>query len=83
MEAEGFDALADERDRRLEAAVDEDEAVGCDDEIGGQVFAADVIEVAGDAEGGKGFGPAGIGGRGSEVEGGGEDQEEGKGLEEG
>ena len=59
VEAEGFNALLDEGRAGFEVAVDEDVALGRDDEIGGEVLAADVIEVAGDAEGREGLGPGG------------------------
>ena len=59
VEAEGLDALANQRQEDFEIAVDEDEALRRDDEVGGEVFAADVIEIAGDAEGRKGLVHAG------------------------
>ena len=46
VEAERFDTFANERDRRFEAAVDEDEAAGRGDEIRSEVFAADPVHVA-------------------------------------
>ena len=56
-EAELLDAFADERGRAFEAGVDEDVAGGCDDEVRGQIAAADVVEVVGDLEGRDGRGP--------------------------
>jgi hypothetical protein len=77
MEAEGLDALLDEGHAGFKVAIDENVALERDEEIGGEVFAADIVEVAGDAEGGKGFGPAGSleGGLGGEQEGRGEKYE--------
>ena len=60
IEAERFDALADLRRGRCEIAVDEDVALRRDDEVGGEIFAADVVEIAGDAERREGLGPGGI-----------------------
>src|ERR1039457_404405 len=59
FKAEGLDVLGDGGDRGLKAAVDEDVALRRDEEIGGEIFAADVIEVTGDAEGREGIGPGG------------------------
>ena len=67
FEAEGLDASADQRDRGFKTAVDEDVALRRDDEIGGEIFAADVIEVAGDAEGRERIGPGRVRG-GNEVD---------------
>ncbi len=50
VEAERFDAVLDLRRRGLEIAVDENVALGCRDQVSGQVVAADIIEIAGDAE---------------------------------
>ena len=44
---------------RFQVAVDEDVALRRGDEVGGEIFAADVIEIAGDAEGRKRPGPRG------------------------
>jgi hypothetical protein len=57
VEAELLDAFPDERRGSLEAGVDEDVALGRNDEVGGQVFAADVVEVVGDVEWGERLGP--------------------------
>jgi hypothetical protein len=58
-EAKRLNALADERRRRREIAVDKDEAFGRSDKVRGEIGAADVIKIAGDAEGRKGRGPLG------------------------
>ncbi len=46
FESKRLDALADERGRRRKVAVDEDVALRRDDEVGGEVLAADVIQTA-------------------------------------
>ncbi len=51
VEAELLDVFANLGDGGVEIGVDEDEAFGCGDEIHGEVFSADVVEVVGDAEG--------------------------------
>ena len=43
-------AFCDQGRRRFEIAVDEDVALRRDDEVGGEVFAADIVEISGDAE---------------------------------
>ena len=43
-------AFLDQRRRRFEIAVDEDVALRRDDEVGGEVLAAHVVEISGDAE---------------------------------
>lgn len=50
VKAEFFDAVLDLRDGALEVAVDEDVALRGGDEVGGEVAAADVVEVSGDTE---------------------------------
>src|SRR5690349_21398232 len=57
--AELFDAVADEGDVGVHAAVDEDMALRRGDEIGGQAFAAHIVDVGDDAVRGKGGGPVG------------------------
>ena len=56
-EAKRLNALANQRRGRREIAVDEDEAFGRGDEVRGEIAAADVIEIARDAEGRKGLSP--------------------------
>ena len=56
-EAELLDAVADLGRRGLEVGVDENVAGGGGDEVGGEVAAADVVEVVGDLERGEGSGP--------------------------
>lgn len=71
--------MADLRGRGLEVGVDEDVAAGRGDEVGGEVAAADVVEVAGDPEGGDRRGPV-PGDLGGERGGGHrEEEEEGEG----
>src|SRR6185312_11100710 len=50
-EAEGLNAGANLRRRRFQIPIDEDVAGRRDDEIGGEVAAADIVEVSGNAEG--------------------------------
>ena len=57
FESELFDAGADERNGFFEAAVDQDVAFRCGDEEGGEVFGADVVEVASDLVRREGLGP--------------------------
>jgi len=57
MEAELGNTPLNKRRRHGEAGVDEDVALRRDDEVGGEVLAADVVEVVGDAEGRDGGGP--------------------------
>ena len=59
VEAELRDAFLDQRRRGCQAGVDQDVAGRRDDEIGGEVLAADVVEVVGDAEGCDRGGPVG------------------------
>jgi len=70
VKAEGLNALLDERHRTFKTGVDEDGALGRDDEIGGQTFAAHIVEVAGDAKGRKSPCPGGVGGSGERQSGG-------------
>src|SRR6516225_8931612 len=51
FEPEHFDALADQCGRGLKIAVYQEVALRRDDKIRGEIFAADIVEVAGDAEG--------------------------------
>ena len=60
IEAELLDAGTDLDGRGDEVAVDEDVSAGRGDEVTGQVTAADVVEVPGDAEGRHGGGPVGV-----------------------
>src|SRR5262245_49322778 len=59
LEPELLDAVADQRDIRLEIAVDEDMAVWRRNEIVCEATASDVIEVAGDLERRKRLRPVG------------------------
>ena len=59
LEAELFDALLDERRRRFKIAVDEDVASGRDDEVAGEISAANVIEIPSDVKGRERGGPIG------------------------
>ena len=52
-----LDRFLDLRRRGFEIAVDEDVALRRGDQVGGQVLAADVVEIAGDAEWREGRGP--------------------------
>jgi Zn-dependent protease len=61
MEAKLLDAVEDQRRRGFEAGVDQDVAGRRDDQVRREVFAADVVEVVGDAEGRDGGGPLGVG----------------------
>src|ERR1700749_1507613 len=60
VKAESLDAVPDQRRRRFEIAVDEDVALGCGNQVGGEIFAADVIQIAGNAKRGEGSRPGGI-----------------------
>ncbi len=60
LEAELFDAGLEQRDVGFEIAVDKNVALRGGDEKAGQALAADVVEIAGDAEGRKGLSPRGI-----------------------
>jgi hypothetical protein len=55
--AEPFYAAANERGRRLKVGVDEDVALGRDDEICGKIARSDIVKVAGDVDGCKRSGP--------------------------
>jgi len=59
-EAERLDALADKRCGRFKIAVDENESPRRSDEIGRKIFAADVVEIAGNAKWRKWASPGGI-----------------------
>src|SRR5580692_378525 len=61
MQSKRLDAFANERRRRVEIAIDEDVAGRRDDEIGCEIFAADVVQIAGNPESRKWLGPLGIG----------------------
>ena len=50
VKAKCLDALFDLRGRRVEIAVDEDVALWRGDQVGGQILAADVVEIARDVE---------------------------------
>ena len=67
LEAEFFDAGLEQRDVGFEIAVDQDVALRRGDQKTGQALAANVVEIAGDAEGRKGLGPFGIVLRNSDV----------------
>jgi hypothetical protein len=60
MEAELLNAIPDERDRLLQARVDQHIALWGDDQIRRKVFAADVVEIVSNAEGRDGGRPVGI-----------------------
>jgi len=57
LEPELLDARFDQRNVRLEIAVDEDVPLRRGDEIVRQPFAADVVQIPGDAKCGERFGP--------------------------
>ena len=57
LEAERFDAGTNERNTRLEIAVDEDVSFGGGNEITREVFASDVIKIPRDTERGEWSGP--------------------------
>ena len=59
LEAEAFHARLDQREILREITVDENVPLRCRDQIVRQSFAADVIQVAGDAKGRKRLGPVG------------------------
>jgi hypothetical protein len=67
VEAESFDALADQGRQRFQIAVDEDVAFRRDDEVGCQIFAADIVEIARDPKRREGLSPRGVG-RGSKTQ---------------
>jgi hypothetical protein len=52
--------MANLRRRRLEVGVDEDVALWSGDEVRGEIAAADVVEVVGDAKGRERSGPVGV-----------------------
>src|ERR1700737_850278 len=61
LESQFLDAGPNEGNARHEVTVDEDVPVGSRDQVIREAFASDVIEIPGDAEWRKRFGPIGIG----------------------
>ena len=57
MKSELRNAVADERHRAFQAAIDKNVSLGCRNQVGRETPASDVVEIAGDAVGRKGFGP--------------------------
>ena len=61
LEAKLLNAGADLWRRGREVGVDEDIALGCSDQVAGQIAAADVVKIVGDLEGREWRGPVGVG----------------------
>ena len=59
-ESQVFDVLPDRGDGAFEIAIDENVALRCRDQVGGQVFAADVIDIGDDLVRWKRLGPLGV-----------------------